>query len=284
VKERTSILAPVGLCALLMHPPGAYANDAVVQTPQTRAELSAEHSVVAPGGSLWVALSIDLKPKWHTYWRTPGDAGEPIVIKWKLPTGVVAGPIQWPTPERFSFSDIAGFGYTGHLALLTELKIAPTVAAPAEILLEADGAWLVCAEICVPEDGIFRLPIKIDPVHRNNVANAAFTAARDALPRPAPWPVKAAASGNTLMIIAGPGISERALKRVMYFPYDGDLIANGANQEFRLQDGTLKLEVELTPDASGRGEAAGVLRFDHENSPVPAGYTFTAPISRDAGK
>jgi DsbC/DsbD-like thiol-disulfide interchange protein len=274
----------VGLCALLLHLPGAYAGDAVVQTPQTRAELRAERRVAAPGESLWVALSIDLKPKWHTYWRTPGDAGEPIVIRWNLPAGVVAGPIQWPTPERFTFSDIAGFGYTGHVTLLTELKIASSVAAPSQILLKADGAWLICAEICVPEDGSFSLPIKIDPVHRNIVTNAAFTAARDALPRPAPWPVKASGSGNTLIVTAGPGISERALRSALYFPYDGDLIANGAKQDFRLRDGTLTLKVALTPDASKRGEAAGVLRFDQEDSPVVAGYTFTAPILRDAGK
>jgi DsbC/DsbD-like thiol-disulfide interchange protein len=274
----------VGLCALFLHLPGAYAGDAVVQTPQTRAELSAESRVAAPGESLWVALSIDLKPKWHTYWRTPGDAGEPIVIRWNLPAGVVAGPIQWPTPERFTFSDIAGFGYTGHVTLLTELKIASSVAAPSQILLKADGAWLICAEICVPEDGSFSLPIKIDPVHRNMVTNAAFTAARDALPRPAPWPVKATGSGNTLIVTAGPGISERALRSALYFPYDGDLIANGATQDFRLQDGTLTLKVTLTPDASKRGEATGVLRFDQEDSPVVAGYTFAAPILRDAGK
>jgi thiol:disulfide interchange protein DsbD len=264
------------LCALLLHLGCACAGDAVVQTPETRAELSAERPVAAPGESLWVALSIDLKPKWHTYWRTPGDAGEPIVIRWNLPAGVVAGPIQWPTPERFTFSDITGFGYTGHVTLLTELKIAASVAAPTEILLKADGAWLICAEICVPEDGSFSLPIKIDSVHRNIAANAAFNAAREAMPRPAPWPVKVTGSGNTLTITAGPGVGERALKSVLYFPYDGDLIANGAKQEVRLQDGTLELKVEA--GGSKRGEAAGVLRFDQVINPVPAGYTFAVPI------
>jgi thiol:disulfide interchange protein DsbD len=274
----------IGLGGLLGLLSAAYAADTVVETPQTRAELIAEHPVAAPGDSLWVALSIDLKPKWHTYWRTPGDAGEPIVIKWTLPAGVVAGAIQWPTPERFSFSDIAGFGYTGHVALLTELKIADTVAAPAEILLKADGAWLACAEVCVPEDASFSLPIKVEPTHRNIAPKAAFTAARGAIPRDAPWPVKATASGDTLIITAGPGIAEHALKSVLYFPYDGDLIANGAKQDFRLRDGTLELAVKLTPDASKHGEAAGVLRFDQEKSPLPAGYSFAAPILWNAGK
>jgi DsbC/DsbD-like thiol-disulfide interchange protein len=271
----------VGLCALLLHVRGAYANDAVVQTPETRAELTAERRVAAPGESLWVAVSIELQPKWHTYWRTPGDAGEPIVLRWTLPEGVIAGPIQWPTPERFAFSDIAGFGYSGHVTLLTELKIASSIAAPTEILLKADGAWLICAEICVPQDGSFSLPIKIDAVHRNIATNAAFTAARNAVPRPAPWPVKAVGAGNALTITAGPGINEHELKSVLYFPYDGGLIVNGATQDLHLQDGTLVLKVELRPDASKRGEAAGVLRFDEKNNPVPAGYTFAVPIVWD---
>jgi DsbC/DsbD-like thiol-disulfide interchange protein len=268
--------------ALLPLAGGVRADDAVVQTDQMRAQLSAERRVAAPGESLWVALSFDIKPGWHTYWRTPGDAGEPIPIQWTLPAGVSAGPIQWPTPERFAYSGIAGFGYTGHATLLTELKIDPSVAAPAEILLKADVTWLSCSDVCIPEDGGFSLPIKIDAAgaHRNTAANAAITAARQALPRAAPWPVKATRSGNTLIVTAGPGVSVHALKNAAYFPYDGALINNGAKQDFRLHDGTLELKVELLPNTGKGGEAAGVLRLDQGNSTAPVGYSFTAPILR----
>jgi len=266
-----ALLAPVG---------GTRADDAVVQTDQMRAQLSAEHRATAPGESLWVALSFDLKPGWHTYWRTPGDAGEPIAIQWTLPAGVSAGPIQWPTPERFSYSGIAGFGYTGHATLLTELKIDPSVAAPAEILLKADVTWLSCADVCVPEEGSFSLPIGIEAAARgrNAEANTKIAAARKALPRAAPWPVKATRSGNILIVTAGPGVSERVLKSAVYFPYDGALINNGAKQDIRLHDGMLELKVELLPNAGKHREAAGVLRLDRDNSPAPLGYSFAAPI------
>jgi hypothetical protein len=56
------------------------------------------------------------------------------------------------------------------------------------------------------------------------------------------------------------------------------LITNGAKQDFRLQNGTLELKVELMPNAEKHGEAAGVLRLDQDNSPVSAGYYFAAPI------
>jgi DsbC/DsbD-like thiol-disulfide interchange protein len=259
---------------------GARADDAVVQTSQMRVALSTEHRAAAPGGSLWVALAFDLQPGWHTYWRTPGDAGEAITMKWTLPAGVSAGPIQWPTPERFAYSGIAGFGYTGHATLLTEMKIDGSVAAPAEILLKADATWLSCSDVCIPEEGSFSIPIKIDAAgaHQNRAADAAIAAARESLPRPAPWPVTATRSGNTLIVSAGPGVSERALKSAMYFPYDGALITNGAKQDFHLQNGTLELKVELMPNADKHGEAAGVLRLDQDNSPAPIGYYFAAPI------
>ncbi len=93
--------------ALLSLTGTAHADDAVVKTAQMRAELSADRPAAAPGESLWVALSFDLEPGWHTYWRTPGDAGEAITVNWTLPPGVTAGPLQWPTPERFDYSGIA---------------------------------------------------------------------------------------------------------------------------------------------------------------------------------
>jgi thiol:disulfide interchange protein DsbD len=267
--------------ALLPLAGGARADDAVVKTDQMRAQLSADHRVAAPGESLWVALSFDIKPGWHTYWRTPGDAGEPIAISWTLPAGVSAGPIQWPTPERFNYSGIAGFGYTGHATLLTELKIDPSVAAPGEIRLKADATWVSCADVCVPEEGSFSLPVKIDAAHRGGAANPVIATARRALPHTAPWPVTATRSGNILILTAGPGLSEHALKDAAYFPYDGALIKNGAKQEVRLHDGTLELKVELLPSAGKHGEAAGVLRLDG-NSPTPAGYAFAAPIAGTA--
>ena len=266
--------------ALLPIVGGARADDAVVKTDQMRAQLSADHGVAAPGKSLWVALSFDIKPGWHTYWRTPGDAGEPITIQWTLPAGVSAGPIQWPTPERFNYSGIAGFGYTGHATLLTELKIDPSVTAPAEILLKADVTWLSCSDVCIPEDGSFSLPLKIDAAgaHRDTAENPVITAARKTLPRPAPWPVTATRSGNILTITAGPGVSRQTLKSAAYFPYDGAIITNGANQDFHLRNGTLELKVELRPKADKASQVAGVLRLDQENSPAAAGYSFATPL------
>ena len=59
-----------------------------------------ERSAAEPGRSLALALRLRMIPHWHTYWRNPGDSGQPTALEWRLPPGWSAGPIQWPAPRR----------------------------------------------------------------------------------------------------------------------------------------------------------------------------------------
>ncbi len=59
----------------------AFAQD---MEPKVQARLVAEHTAVAPGGSTTIALEEQIAPKWHTYWKNPGDAGAPTVIEMDL--------------------------------------------------------------------------------------------------------------------------------------------------------------------------------------------------------
>ena len=122
------------------------------------------------------------------------------------------------------------FGYEDHVTLLTELKVDPSVAAgPLDI--KADTTWLVCADVCIPQDGNFTLPLKIDPAapQQNTAAGAAITAAREQLPNAAPWPVKVTRSGDQLSFTAGPGLAG-TFKDAAFYPYDDGLIVNAAAQ------------------------------------------------------
>ena len=80
MKRPFPVMALVGALALLLAAITTARADAVFETPRVRAELMAEYPAVAPGDSLWVALALEVKADWHTYWRTPGDAGEPTSI------------------------------------------------------------------------------------------------------------------------------------------------------------------------------------------------------------
>ena len=71
-----------------------------ISTDNVTASIIAEHDSVAPGTSLWIALKLDIREGWHTYWRNPGDSGAATSITWTLPDGFSAGEILWPYPER----------------------------------------------------------------------------------------------------------------------------------------------------------------------------------------
>ena len=88
---------------------------AVVQTDNVRSELVSEVATVKPGEPFWVGLRQTLRPKWHTYWKNPGDSGLPTTLQWTLPTGVQAGPIEWPTPKRLPIGPLVNYG--GHLTV-----------------------------------------------------------------------------------------------------------------------------------------------------------------------
>src|SRR6185436_10923088 len=55
----------------------------LAQAGHVRAELVAEQNgLPADGGTITVGLHQTIEPGWHTYWRNPGDAGEPTAITW----------------------------------------------------------------------------------------------------------------------------------------------------------------------------------------------------------
>ena len=262
--------------AMLIGLQGPVRAEAVVQTEQVRAELTAERPTVAPGETLWVALTFNIKPSWHTYWRTPGDSGQAVDLKWTLPEGVTAGPLQYPPPERLSYSDLMNFGFSDHVTMLTELTVAPTVA-EGPMTVQADGFWLVCADVCIPQDGSFTLPIaiKTEGARVNTAAGAAIAAARAQLPQPAPWPVSLARNGSKLTLTAGPDIGADKFSEVAFFPIEETVIANAAPQTSAIENRALQLT--MTAGTAVPANVSGVLVLNDGAQRI--GYAVAAAVT-----
>ncbi|MDP1964845.1 MAG: protein-disulfide reductase DsbD family protein, partial [Reyranella sp.] len=96
------------LLALLLASPGLA--QSVVQTDNVRAELVSDVATVKPGEPFWVGLRQTIRPKWHTYWKNPGESGLPTEIAWTLPAGAKADPIVWPTPSLFDIGGVTNDG------------------------------------------------------------------------------------------------------------------------------------------------------------------------------
>ena len=270
--------APLLLAVALLSAAPSFA-DTVVKNDQVRAELLAEHAAVSPGDTVWLGLQMDIQPGWHTYWRTTGDSGFPVSITWTLPEGVTASDIVWPTPEREKFGDLVNYGYDTQVVLLTEMKVASD-APKGDAVLTAEASWLVCADVCIPQDATFELPLKIDPgaPKSNTAAGATIAAWRDKVPIPAPWPVKATRDGNTVEL----AFAAKDVKSVEFLPYDAGLIVNAAPQPLSTKGNTTTLKLTADKGSESIGDVKGVLRVTDAGGTV-RGYDFASPLTWTAG-
>jgi thiol:disulfide interchange protein len=101
------------------------------------------------GESADAGLYFKLEPGWHIYWKNAGDSGEPPHIRWTLPDGITAGPLQFLPPKRLPLGPLMDFGYEGEALFPLTVNVAKT-AKPGLVDLRAKVDWLVCREVCIP--------------------------------------------------------------------------------------------------------------------------------------
>src|ERR1700761_3274236 len=148
------------LFSLLLASPAAFAlTGSTVSTENVKARLVSEVSSVWPGQTFWVALELEIRDGWHTYWRNPGDSGEATKLTWQLPPGFSAGDIVWSTPHRFDVAPLVNYGYAHHAVHLVEIKAPADLKAGAPVTLAAKATWLVCSDVCIPESAELKLSL-----------------------------------------------------------------------------------------------------------------------------
>jgi thiol:disulfide interchange protein/DsbC/DsbD-like thiol-disulfide interchange protein len=211
---------------------------ASVKTPHVEAELIARHKAIAPGQPIEAALRLKIIDHWHTYWQNPGDSGLPTKLKWTLPPGFTAEPIQWPHPKKLPLGPLMNFGYEGEVLHLVKIAAPANLKAGEPVTLKAKAEWLVCADVCIPEDAELALTLPSDPAKPSVDARweQAFVSANAALPMAkfdAINTISAKIEGDKL-VISGKTLAAAGgtlyPTEVMFYPYTPELIANAAAQ------------------------------------------------------
>jgi thiol:disulfide interchange protein DsbD len=253
---RRNLFLLVAWAAMLAAP----AHAQIDSVPKVQARLVAEQDEVAPGGTVQVALEENIRPGWHTYWRNPGDAGAPSEIAWALPQGWQAGAIDWPIPKELPVGPLMDFGYEGKVWLLTRLNV-PFDAKPGAVVVHATASWLVCSEVCVPEDARLTLPLDIGPAPSAPYPDIAaqFAAARAKLPTSAPWPATFAWN-KQLDVYFAAGTDSR-VSAARFFPYEGGLIQGIAPQSLGAARGGIVLKLAPEKKAQPPRVLGGVLEL-----------------------
>lgn len=230
---------------------GASCAQSVVNTPQVRAELWVHAPQgVAAGSPVWLGLSLQHQPGWHTYWKNAGDSGLPTQLDWELPAGVTPGPVAWPLPTKLSVADLTNYGFEGKTLLGVPLTLAPTFNSPTGTLeIKLKASWLVCRQECIPQEGLFRQSV---PLRSSQSAHAA---AFDALLQSQPQPLRNAAlkaeiGTNTLRLRISGWPETWQGKAIELFPELNEVVESAAERHARSrqswQDGVWTAELPLS--------------------------------------
>jgi thiol:disulfide interchange protein/DsbC/DsbD-like thiol-disulfide interchange protein len=235
------------------------------RTLHTLSQLVAETDGVVPGRPVLLGLHQRFDPGWHSYWRNPGDSGFPATLAWRLPPGAAAGPVLWPAPERQRFGTLTNYGHKDSLVLLAEIAVPPGLRTGEVFEIDLSASWLICAEICIPEDTRLTLRLPVAAQAGPGAGASLLAAARDALPTAAPWPARFARVGDRLRLrLDGPDLVRAPLLEAYFFPHDGDLIEHAAPQRLAIDPAGMTLDIPLGREGARKSldRLEGVLRFE----------------------
>ncbi len=193
-----------------------------LDTGYAKISLVSDHDTVAPGQSFTVALRLEFDENWYTYWRNAGDSGEAVRIAWTLPEGVSAGPIQWPAPKIKTVGPIVSYAMAGDVWLPVEITVDENFDVSQSFSVNAHAYFLVCYDICVPEDGALSLPMGFGDPELNTNNAGQIQKAVDKIPQLGSAKGSAQMKAGTLLIDIVSG--DTNLVDAQIFPHENPIL------------------------------------------------------------
>lgn len=220
------------LCGLLILFAGSAAGFSQATAQHARVEILARQASVKPGSDLQLGVHFVLEKGWHIYWINPGDSGQPPSFKWHLPPGFSAGEIQWPRPERLHPSkELADFGYGDEVFLPLTIHAPSAISNGTSVEFGAEARWLVCREVCIPEQTSLHLTLPVSSAAGVNQQHAQLFEKTDKLiPKPLPsgWKVSFTPTKDDLVLTIRAG---KPIAQAEFFPLHAGEIDNPAPQK-----------------------------------------------------
>ncbi len=254
-------------------------------TGKVTASLVSSHDSLAPGDTFHVALRTVLDEHWHTYWRNPGDSGEPVQINWYLPEEVsTQGDLIWPVPRTLPTGPIINYGFEGAPLFPQKFQITDS-AVPGDIItLRADVYYLVCYDVCIPEDAKLSITLaigerEIDPKW-STVINHAITDS----PKPKGETGGIKKTGEQLIITILPP-SQGDYSQAYFFPYEQGILGHSAPQIVRVGDAGIEITTQPSYlwDEPITGAISGVLTYKRNGQIYGDEITLTTGQSVEIG-
>jgi len=155
-----------------------------VQAAHTQARLVLAARTARAGDTVLAGIVLQMDPGWHTYWRNPGASGIPTTVEWQLPSGVKAGPLEWPAPEKLPDDDLTTYIYKGQVVLLAPLTLAAALP-PGRLVIKAKVSWLECQTACLPGSASIEAALSLDAQTTPSEEARLLESCQAKLPKPA---------------------------------------------------------------------------------------------------
>src|SRR6185312_13129839 len=141
--------------------------------------------------------------------------------------GFAAGDIQWPTPARIPFGPLMSYGYENWVALPITIAVPQNLPTDGNITLAGHANWLVCSNVCVPEEADIKLvlPSTTGPAQPDPANAADFAAAQAQIPADNPFTAAATYDKDNIRVHVATGDAGK-LTDVAFFPLDEGVINN----------------------------------------------------------
>ncbi|MDP1960621.1 MAG: thioredoxin family protein, partial [Reyranella sp.] len=127
---------------------------------------------------------------------------------------------------------VTNYGFKDEAMLLVRITPPADLAGP--LKLAATANWLVCEDICIPEDGKFELtlPSGTAATPAPPAVRALFEQARRNVPLESPWPARYGVSkaGDPTLIVEAMGLKADTIRDVYFFPAEWGPVATMARQ------------------------------------------------------
>ena len=219
----------------------------VIQADHVESELISEVESIQPGQPFWVALRLKMEEHWHTYWRNAGDAGLHTTIDWTLPEGFETSEINWPHPQKIYLDDLANYGYEGETFLLVKVT-PPATLNDSKVTLKAEANWLVCKTECLPGGASYsiELPVKNEMPKTITKWQQAFADTRFQLPlKQSDWEITSTKNESNVKITIVPPTKNIIVDKIEFFPFEGGIYNNAADQHFTKTDNGFELTISF---------------------------------------
>jgi thiol:disulfide interchange protein DsbD len=241
------LMAVLVLLLAAVAPVSAHAlESAPVSSKRAVATLVTETNAMEPGKPFRVGLRLRMADGWHTYWKNPGDAGVPPDVTIE---GAAQSPIDWPTPRRVAEGPVMTYAYLG------EVLLPVTVTAP-DGTIKAHAQWLICKDICVPEEADFSLTLPVGAPALS--AQAGLFAANDrSVPRPSPWSARISPDGT--LFVQGPELTPATVTDAWFIPDQPEWIQDDAAQPLSVRMGGFTLALKPAKGFDAAKPLTGVL-------------------------